>query len=314
MYESSAAVAPFVDAATLRRLLPPRAAREAVQRFFAQHAREQVFIPERIHLAVPGTGTIGLYMPAATSRYIGVKLAHLMPQRQPNVEAEIFFYDAPTGRLLFWGDGKPLTALRTAALSAAGALRLLPRCRRLAVLGNGVQAAAHVAAFAEAYPGLETVTAVTRDAAGMDRLRGLLPPHLAGRVARASDARSALAGADCLVTTTPAPEPMFEAAWLPERCHIAAVGSAAPTMHELPAELFLSAQVWVDTRQALRESGDCAAALAAGWREADLAGDAFDLLGTAPPAPGEGRTLFKTVGHASQDLALLLELWEKLRA
>jgi hypothetical protein len=87
--------------------------------------------------------------------------------------------------------------------------------------------------------------------------------------------------------------------------------------------------VWVDTRRALEESGDCIAALMAGWREADVVGDAFDLLTPAMPAPGTGRsllggmrfhgvevhrTVFKTVGHAAQDLALLLALWEGLVA
>lgn len=303
-----------MDAALLTRILTPRAALAAVQRFFARHRRDDVTVPERIHLHVPGTGTIGLYMPAATSRFIGVKLAHLMPQRRPNVEAEVFLYEAPTGRLLFWGDGKPLTALRTAALSAAGALRLQPECRRLVVFGNGVQAAAHIVAFADAYPGLETVEAVTRSAGAVARLKGLLPEALARRVAGPADPAQALPRADCIVTTTPAPRPIFEPAWLPERCHIAAIGSAAPAMNEIAPAVFRSARVWLDTRAALKEAGDCQAALKAGWREDEPAGDAFDLLGPQAPEPAAGRTMFKTVGHAAQDLALLLALWEALQA
>jgi hypothetical protein len=54
--------------------------------------------------------------------------------------------------------------------------------------------------------------------------------------------------------------------------------------------------------------------MAAGWRDLDLAGDAFDLLGSHKLAPTPPRTLFKTVGHASQDLALLLALAERLPA
>ncbi len=306
--------APFVDAVQLTRILTPRAARLAVQGFFARHRRDEVSVPERIHLHVPGTGTIGLYMPAATSRFIGVKLAHLMPERHPNVEAEVFLYEAPTGRLLFWGDGKPLTALRTAALSVAGALRLLPECRRLVVFGNGVQAAAHIVAFAEAYPRLETVEAVTRGVAAFARLKALLPEALARRVAGPADPAQALPRADCIVTTTPAPRPLFDPALLPERCHIAAIGSAAPAMNELAPAVFRSARVWLDTRNALKEAGDCQAALQAGWREEELAGDAFDLLGPQAPARGAGRTMFKTVGHAAQDLALLLALWDGLQS
>lgn len=306
--------APYVDAQTLTRILTPRAALAAVQRFFATHGRAQVFVPERIHLHVPGTGTIGLYMPAATPKYIGVKLAHLMPERTPNVEAEVFFYDAPTGRLLFWGDGKPLTALRTAAMSAAAALRLLPDCRRLVVFGNGVQAAAHIVAWADAYPRLEAIAAVTRAPAALTRLQARLPAALAARVTGAADPAQALSRADCIVTTTPAPRPIFDPALLPARCHIAAIGSAAPAMNELAPDVLRSARVWLDTRNALKEAGDCVAALQAGWRAEDAMGDAFDLLGPAAPEPGTGRTVFKSVGHAAQDLALLLALWEGLVA
>jgi ornithine cyclodeaminase len=225
------------------------------------------------------------------------------------VEAEVFLYAADTGRLLFWGDGKPLTALRTAAVSAAGALAVLPRCDALTVFGTGVQAAAHIVAFAAAYPMLREVRVVARSAEAWQRLAALLAPPVRELTRRAPAARTALAGADAIVTATPAPQPLFAAADLPARCHIAAIGSAAPSMNELPPEVFPSAQVWLDSPAALKEAGDCVAALRAGWSGDRVAGDQFDLIG-GPAPPQAARTLFKTVGHAAQDLALLIRLWE----
>lgn len=325
--------APFLDEERLLRLLSPAAALEAVRGFFSAHGREQVEVPPRIHLNVPGRDTVGLYMPAATSRFLAVKIVHLMPERRPAVEAEVFLYDAETGRLLFWGDGKPLTALRTAAVSAAAALRLLPRCERLVVFGAGVQAAAHVAAFASAYPELAEVRAVTRGAESTRRLLAQLPAALRKMVGESTHPAADLARCDCVVTTTPAPEPLFSWADLPAACHIAAIGSATPEMNEIPAQAFLNSEVWVDTPVALQEAGDCMAAKAQGWDEASLRGDLFDLLGgAAPPSlPDEDgaaaagrramsnptmfkRTMFKSVGHAAQDLAILIHLWELLQA
>jgi ornithine cyclodeaminase len=300
---------PYLDGGRLLALLTPGEALRAVRRFFREHDRAQVAAPPRIHLNVPGRDNIGLYMPAATRRFIGVKLAHLMPRRRPNVEAEVFLYEAATGRLLYWGDGKPLTALRTAAVSAAGALAVLPRCRALAVFGSGVQAAAHIAAFAGAYPMLEDVRVRARSPAAGERLRALLPAGLAPLLRLEESPRAALSGADAIVTATPAPAPLFDAAWLPESCHIAAIGSAAPGMNELPPGAFTGARVWLDSPAALREAGDCLAAARAGWEPARVMGDQFDLIGGPAPAPG-GRTLFKTVGHAAQDLALLIRVWE----
>jgi ornithine cyclodeaminase/alanine dehydrogenase-like protein (mu-crystallin family) len=300
---------PFLTGDDVRRLLTPREALWAVQRFFRDNPRERVAVPARIHLNVPGQNNIGLYMPAATDRYVGVKLAHLMPQRRPNVEAEVFLYAAESGRLLFWGDGKPLTALRTAGISAAGALAVLPACEVLAVFGTGLQAAAHIMAFADAYPMLHRVEVVARSGGAWEGLLAQLPPTLRQHARRAPDARSALAEAQAVVTTTPAPQPIFAERDLPPRCHIAAIGSAAPGMNELPPALFPTAQVWLDSPAALKESGDCIAALRAGWPAEQVAGDQFDLIG-GPAPTGAARTLFKTVGHAAQDLALLIRLWE----
>ena len=300
---------PFLSGDEVRRLLTPRESLQAVQRFFRENPRAHVAVPPRIHLNVPGQNNIGLYMPAATTRYVGVKLAHLMPQRRPNVEAEVFLYAAESGQLLYWADGKPLTALRTAAVSAAGALAVLPRCEALAVFGTGLQAAAHIVAFADAYPMLKEVRVVARSEGAWQGLLALLPPTLHAKVHRAGSARAALADAHAVVTTTPAPQPLFAAEEVPARCHVAAIGSAAPSMNELPPVLFASARVWLDSPAALKEAGDCVAALASGWKAEQVAGDQFDLIGGAKPAPG-GRTLFKTVGHAAQDLALLIRLWE----
>ena len=308
----------YLDQEKLLQLLTPGFALRAVQDFFSSHRREEVEVPPRIHMSVPGRNTTGLYMPAATSRFVGVKIVHLMPERRPAVEAEVFLYDAETGKLLFWGDGKPLTGLRTAAVSAAATLRLLPRCERLLVYGAGVQAAAHVAAFADAYPELAEVRTVTRSAESFERLRALLPAALRDRVIHSTVPADDLARAHCVVTTTPAPEPLFAWTDVPEGCHLTAIGAATPEMNEVPPQAFLHSRVWVDTRVALQEAGDCLAAKTAGWDELQLKGDLFDLLGAEPPetpqaGPAPGRTLFKSVGHAAQDLAIFIRLWELLQ-
>jgi len=311
----------YLDGDGLLALLTPAEALSAIQAFFASHGPEQVVVPSRIHLPVPGRNTTGLYMPAATETFIGVKIVHLMPERFPSVEAEVFLYDAESGRLLFWGDGKPMTALRTAAVSAAASLRLMPQCKTLMVYGAGVQAAAHVSAFLSAYPGLEEVWAVTRSEESWRRLRGSLEAALPGnlpldRVRRADQPKAVLGAADCIVTTTPAAEPLFAWEDLAPEAHVVGVGSATHDMNELPPEAFLEGRVWLDTEGALEEAGDCRAALARGWSTERLEGNLFDLLGNAGgnlPREAGRRTVFKSVGHAAQDLAVLMRLWERIR-
>lgn len=306
---------PYLDGDTLQRWLTPERALAAVQEYFRVQRREDVAVPDRIHLQVPGTRTVGLYMPAATPEFIGVKLAHLMPHRTPNVEAEAFLYEAATGKLLFWCDGKPLTALRTAAVSCAASLRLAPDLRRVLVFGAGLQAEAHIRALASAYPGLTHIRVAARSRDSFDRLRRNLGPGLDALATPSHDARRDLGQADAVVTTTPAPAPLFQWRDAPGPALVVAVGSATPYMHELPVEAFMACEVWLDSSRALSESGDCISAENAGWNPSDVRGDLFDLLRAQPQArsrDGRAPALFKSAGHAAQDLALLIALWRDM--
>lgn len=301
----------YLDAERLLAVLTPQRALAAVQDFFGNTPRDRVAVPPRIHLPVPGGGTIGLYMPAATRDFVGVKLVHLMPERKPAVAAEVLLYAAETGELLCWGDGRPLTALRTAAVSTAASLRLRDAAETLLVFGGGVQAAAHLEALAAAYGGLRSLKAVTRTGEGFAGLRGMLPPALRERVVRSTDVRADVGAAQLVVMTTPAPAPLFAWEDVHPRALVLAVGSATPAMNEVPPAAFLNSQVWVDTLTALEEAGDCRAAVHAGWSADAVAGDLFDLLAGPAPRPA-AHALFKSVGHAAQDLAILIALWREV--
>src|SRR5213078_170933 len=96
-------------------------------------------------------GFLGL-MPALTPDGLGLKAVTFYP---PNAErgipthmATIFLVDPETGTPLAIMDGRLITEMRTAAVSAA-ATKLLasPEAKALAILGNGVQARSHVEAL-----------------------------------------------------------------------------------------------------------------------------------------------------------------------
>ena len=91
--------------------------------------------------------------------------------------------------------------------------------------------------------------------------------------------------------------PLFDHAALAKRVHINAVGAFSPEMVEIPSQTVTESYVVVDDYNAAsREAGDL---LQAGrLPDADLT----ELLeGTVPEHAG--RTLFKSVGIASQDIA-----------
>src|SRR6201982_886388 len=92
----------------------------------------------------PPGGFLGL-MPALTPDGLGLKAVTFYPtnagRRIPTHMATIFLVDSETGAPLAMMDGRLITELRTAAVSAvATKLLALPGSKILAILGSGVQA------------------------------------------------------------------------------------------------------------------------------------------------------------------------------
>src|SRR5881392_1236543 len=97
------------------------------------------------------TGFLGL-MPALTPSGLGLKAVTFYPSNAergiPTHMATIFLVDPETGTPLAVMDGRLITEMRTAAVSAAATKLLAPSdAKILAVLGSGVQARSHVEAL-----------------------------------------------------------------------------------------------------------------------------------------------------------------------
>src|SRR5436309_7504322 len=97
------------------------------------------------------TGFLGL-MPALTPSGLGLKAVTFYPSNTergiPTHMATIFLVDPETGAPLAIMDGRLITEMRTAAVSAAATRLLAPRdAKVLAILGSGVQAHSHIEAL-----------------------------------------------------------------------------------------------------------------------------------------------------------------------
>src|SRR4029077_12630194 len=97
------------------------------------------------------TGFFGL-MPALTPDGLGMKAVTFYPSNAergiPTHMATIFLVDPQTGAPLAIMDGRLITEMRTAAVSAAATKLLAARdAKILALLGSGVQARSHVEAL-----------------------------------------------------------------------------------------------------------------------------------------------------------------------
>jgi ornithine cyclodeaminase len=281
------------------------------------------FAPARHHHAItrPGAADATLIlMPAwqAAAGFIGVKMVSVFPdnntRQKPTVMATYVLMDGSTGEPLATLDGRALTLWRTAATSALAAQILAaPDAARLTMIGAGALAPHLIAAHAAVRP----IRAVTIWNRSVDAAHALAA-SLAGSgmdVLVTENLEEAVRGADIVSVATLSQTPLVRGAWLKPGSHVDLVGAYTPQMREADDDAIRRARVFVDSRAGMRESGDIAIPLASGvLAEGDVAGDLFDLA-RSPAAvwrkPADV-TLFKSVGHAIEDLAGAVEVWRRL--
>jgi ornithine cyclodeaminase/alanine dehydrogenase-like protein (mu-crystallin family) len=269
----------------------------AMEKALIEFSAGKVTQPVRsvINVNPPG-GFLGL-MPALTPNGLGLKAVTFYPsnadRRIPTHMATIFLVDPETGTPLAIMDGRLITEMRTAAVSAA-ATKLLasPDAKILAVLGSGVQARSHVEAL--------------RLVRNFEEIRVWGPTrerteHFAKEIgAKSMSADEAVRGADVVVTATNSRTPVLKGSWLKSGCHVNAIGACRPDWRELDDEA-MGNVVFVDSREGARkESGDIILSDAKMYAELGEA-----LAGKVPPR-GDETTIFKSLGMAVEDIAAAL--------
>src|SRR5215470_4302262 len=142
----------FLTEQQVREHLPMAKLIPAMEKALIDFSAGKVTQPVRSIVKVdPPGGFLGL-MPASTPDGLGLKAVTFYPSNAergiPTHMATIFLVDPQTGTPLAIMDGRLITEMRTAAVSAV-ATKLLssPESKILAILGSGVQAHSHVEAL-----------------------------------------------------------------------------------------------------------------------------------------------------------------------
>lgn len=254
----------------------------------------RVIQPLRTWLAIEEGRKYWGVMPAAGEDAMGVKLVSFYPGNAglgvPTVMAMAVLFRPDTGEPLAVMDGRTLTAMRTAAASAAVTQWLSPPdCRILALLGSGAAAQSHLEAL--------------RHIREFDEVRvwSRTPEHAERFAAQygavAMDPESAVRGADVIVTATPAQTPILKGAWLKAGAHVNAIGAPMPTWRELD-DAAMSNVVVVESREAVsKESGDVILS------KARIQAEVGEIFSGSTVIAASETTIFKSVGVAIEDVA-----------
>ena len=284
----------YLDEEEIRALLRWDELIPAMEKALIEFSLGRVVQPVRNMLTVEeGRRYLGI-MPAVAHEAMGAKLVSFYPGNEGTGRAThhamILLFRPDTGEPLAVMDGRLITEMRTAAVSAAVTKYLAaPDTRVLALLGSGVQAHAHLQALARVRS-FDEVRVWSRTAAHAERFADQ-------NNVEAMPIADAVRGADVIVTATSALQPIVDGDWLKPGAHVNAVGSPRPNWRELDDRAMANILV-VDSREAvLKESGDV---ILSGAKIFAEAGEIFAGTKTVPSAE---TTVFKSVGLAIEDIA-----------
>ena len=251
----------------------------------------------------------------------GLKSVSFFPGNEalgrPTHLATILLLDPRDGDLLAILDGRLITELRTAAVSAVS-VALLARDgpSTLAILGSGVQARSHLEAIAQVRP-LAHVRVWSRN--HDHALSFVRDMHAKVRcaVSAVPTPADAMKKADIVVTATSAAEPVVTAGMIEPGMHLCVVGSSSPRMRELDGAAVARCRVWVDSRDASAvEAGDLLLAMKERAIGPDhIIGELGDVVnGLSGRRAETDITMFKSLGIGVEDIASAALVLERARA
>lgn len=286
----------------LRKLFRDLAAGQAVQ-----PAQQLVEFPQ-------GAGDFINYLGVlAEDGVYGVKTSpYIVREQGPLVTAWTLLMSMQTGQPLLLCDAGELTTARTAATTAVAVDALAPKhARRLAIIGSGKVAQAHVQYVKglRDWQDMRIYSPGLNDSSDDERARiSALDP----RLVLADSREAAIEDADVIMLCTSSAGPVIDPSTLGKPALITSISTNAPRAHEVPPQSLADMQVFCDYRRTT--PGSAGEMLIAGerhgWDSARIVGDLPDLLSGKVAQPDYQRhVFFRSIGLGLEDIALANALY-----
>lgn len=305
----------------IEKLLPYNQLISALQKGF----QEEIVVPLRHHHTYQNPSkadSILLLMPAwKVGEYVGVKIITVSPDngaiQLPSVQGVYLLFHAINGIPLAQMEAKTLTNRRTAAASALASTFLSRKdSHSLLMVGTGNMAPALIEAHATIRP-IDQVFVWGRN---VDKAKTIVQQfqNHPFTIQAVEDLEKYARQVDIISCATLSNDPLIKGSWLQAGQHLDLVGSFTPTMRETDNEAIMKSAVYVDIIEgATKESGDIVIPMEQGILDiAAIQGDLFSLCkGEATGRQSdESITLFKSVGHALEDLVAAKMVYEGLNS
>jgi alanine dehydrogenase len=299
----------------VRAILTMPLALESVEASFRRLADGTAILHSRQRLHVPGKSYLH-YMAAAdsTSGYMGMKI---YSSAREGLRFLVPLFETQSGDLAALIEADYLGQMRTGAASGV-ATRVMARANacNVAVIGTGLQARTQLDAVSRVRK-LEKVRAFGRDRGRREQFAKEMTERTKVPVTAVNSAEEAVRGADIVITSTTATNPVVEGHWLSAGVHINAIGANFPQKRELDAEAVNRCDVIAaDSREQSRhESGDLIQVFGeSAERWARVRELSAIVAGKIPGRTSDDQiTLFKSNGIAIEDIVVAGRIYELAR-
>jgi len=293
----------YIDEAAVAGVLRMPELIAAMRQTMIDFSARRVAQPTRRMFEVPQHGGFFGSMPAASADAMGAKLVTFYPHNpDKNLHSHmaiVALFEPETGAPLALMDGRLITEMRTAAVTAAYVDAVAAHgVKSLAILGAGTQAKSHVDALSQ----------VRRfdDIRIWNRTRWRAEQLAASFGGRATSCEEAVRGADVVIAVTASREPVFDGCWLKPGVKVASVGWSGADAGELDATT-MSHTVVVDSRDgALAESGNVRR------HSAQIHAELGEVLSGLRPVAADATVVFDSIGMACQDIAAAALVYRRL--
>ena len=283
-----------------------------IKKYFSS---DEVMVPMRHHHDFPNpevqTDSTLLLMPAWNpSKNAGVKIVTVSPENGqfdlPSIQGTYIYFDAIKGSIKAILEAKNLTVKRTAAASALASSYLSRKdSNSLLMIGTGALSINLIKAHAAVRPITQVYIWGRNFEKAMTVANELKKEKFS--VTAIKNIEEKIADVAIISCATLSKSPLVFGKHLKTGQHIDLVGAYKKDMREADDETITRASVFVDTFQGgLKESGDIVIPLQNGTlKEEDIKADLFQLCSNQKNGRNstEEITVFKSVGHALEDLA-----------
>jgi ornithine cyclodeaminase/alanine dehydrogenase-like protein (mu-crystallin family) len=275
----------------------------ATENALKEFSAGKVVQPVRQIIPVPNRDAFFAAMPAVGNA-MAVKIVTLYHGNAdtdiPTHQGVILVIDIDNGSPLALLDGRLITEMRTAAGSAAVARAVARKSAEVVtIMGNGVQAGAHVEALGKVRKWKELRLWARNEAHGRQMAKRVGARFFA-------DAEAAVRGADIVACATSAKEPILHGAWLKPGAFVTAVGWNTPDGRELDDAAMANTVIVESVEAARDQAGNVRGS------HCEIFAEAGEIFSGSKTVPEGATVIYDSVGMAIMDVAaakLVYDLW-----